>query len=426
MIRLPRLALGAALLLALAGRVEAQGRLPFITTGPAVGFDTTGFRVRSEDQRFQLRLRGFVQPEGRFYAGDDRGVATSNTFAVRRGRIVFESHVTRYLALRIQPEFGVGNLRIEDFFGDIYLTPQVAYLRVGKIRTPHGWERGKLITDQPFPERSLASQLTPNRDVGLQVSGAVATGHLEYWAAAMNGAPDNQSVDLDINNGKDLVGRVAFRSAGRGIWAPNQVVVGISGTTGSQDGSTVLPQLPIYTTSSLVPWFTYRFDATPAGTVVAAGRRNRLSAFASVHQGRFGLEAELLHNQARVRRDTATADIGQTAFSVVGNVSLTGEPTTPGGLVPAEGFDPDAGHWGAVMLAARVSQLSVDAAAFPVFANPGVSARKATAWGVAATWFVTRLTKAQLAYEETHFAGGAPSGNQPVVRLLELRFQFAL
>ncbi len=421
-----RVALGAVLVAALAGRAEAQGRLPFITTGPAIGFDTTGFRARSEDQRFQLRLRGFVQPEARLFGGDDRGITTTNTFAVRRGRLVFESHVTRFLALRIQPEFGMGNIRIEDFFGDIYLTPQVAYLRMGKIRTPHGWERGKLITDQPFPERSLASQLTPNRDVGLQVSGAVASGYLEYWAAAMNGAPDNQSVDQDANNGKDLVGRLAFRSARRGVWAPNQVVIGVSGTTGTQDGNPALPQLPVYTTSSLVPWFNYRFDGTAAGTVVAAGRRNRLSAFASVHQGRFGLEGEVLHNQARVRRDTATADLGQTAFSVVGNVSLTGEPTTPGGLVPAEGFDPNAGHWGAVMVAARVSQLSVDAAAFPLFANPDVSARKATAWGVAATWFVTRLTKAQLAYEETHFAGGTPSGNQPPVRVLELRFQFAL
>lgn len=424
--RLVRVALAAACLAGGAtARAHAQGRLPFVTTGPAVGFDSTGFRVRSDDNRFQLRLRGFIQPEARFYLEDQPSV-TNSEFVVRRGRIVFETHFTRYLAFRIQPEFGLGNLRIEDFFGDIYLTPQTVYARIGKLRTPHGWERAKPITDQPFPERSMAAQLTPNRDIGLQVSGAVAGGKLEYWGAVMNGAPDNINVDRDFNNAKDLVARVAFRSAGRGIWAPNQLVLGVSGTTGSQDGSVALPQLPIYTTSSTIPWFGYRFDGTAAGTAVAAGRRIRGSAFASFHHGRFGVEGEALHNRARVGLDLTAADLTQTAFSVMGDFSLTGEPSTPGGLVPRQEFDPDKGHWGAVMLAARVSQLAVDQDAFPVFADPTVSARRATAWGLAATWYVTRLTKAQLAYEETHFEGGAVSGDRPTIRLLELRLQFAL
>jgi phosphate-selective porin OprO/OprP len=175
-----------------------------------------------------------------------------------------------------------------------------------------------------------------------------------------------------------------------------------------------------------VPWFSYLTDGTAAGTVVAGGRRTRGSAFATVHMGRFGLEGEVLRNEARVRRDLASADLTQTAFSLTGDFVVTGEPSTAGGPVPHHDFDPDLGHWGAVMLAARVSQLSVSESAFPVYADPARSARRATAWGVSAGWYITRLTRAQVAYEQTHFAGGAASGNRPTIRLLELRLQFVL
>ena len=412
------------MLMLAASPLAAQGRLPFITSGPALELDTTGFRVRTADNRFQLRLRGFIQTGPLLFPGSANPAI--DQFVVRRARLVFEAHVTRYLAFRIQPEFGLGNIRIEDLFGDIYLTPQALYLRAGKIRTPHGWERGKLIVDQPFPERSLASGLTPNRDVGFQASGNVANGRVEYWLAGLNGAPDNASVDADVNNAKDVVGRLAFRSAGRGIWAPNQVVIGVSGTVGSQEGTTSAPQLPTYITSAFVPYFSYRSDGSVAGTSIADGQRTRLSGFASVHQGRFGIEGEVLRNRADVRNDATVATVGQTGVSVVADVSLTGEPSTPGGLVPRHDFDPDAGHYGAVLLVGRVSQVSIGDEAFPVFADPSAASSRATAWAVGAGWYVTRVTKAQLAYEETYFKGGAPGGDRPTTRVVELRLQFLL
>ena len=46
-----------------------------------------------------------------------------------------------------------------------------------------------------FPERSLASSLVPNRDVGVQAQGDLASAKLFYAAGVFNGIPDGTSCD---------------------------------------------------------------------------------------------------------------------------------------------------------------------------------------------------------------------------------------
>ena len=63
-------------------------------------------------------------------------------------------------------------------------------LRIGKFKTPIGLEQ--LVTDRDlsFNERSLVTDLVPNRDVGAQLWGDVSGGVLSYAAGIFNGVGD--------------------------------------------------------------------------------------------------------------------------------------------------------------------------------------------------------------------------------------------
>ncbi len=73
-------------------------------------------------------------------------------------------------------------------------------------------------------------------------------------------------------------------------------------------------------------------------------------------------------------------------------------------------FEPSKGTWGALELAARYNALLLDEDSFPTYANPNRSARKARAWGAVANWHWSRNIKLSLAFEQTHYEGGAASG----------------
>ncbi len=52
----------------------------------------------------------------------------------------------------------------------------------------------------------------------------------------------------------------------------------------------------------------------------------------------------------------------------------------------------------------------MDADAFPRYADPAKSARKASAWAAGLNWYLTRKVKVAADYEQTRFKGGASGG----------------
>jgi phosphate-selective porin OprO/OprP len=55
---------------------------------------------------------------------------------------------------------------------------------------------------------------------------------------------------------------------------------------------------------------------------------------------------------------------------------------------------------------ARYSELDVDKAAFPLFANPAVSASAAQEWSVGLNWYLNRNIRVNASYAHTTFTGG--------------------
>ena len=196
---------------------------------------------------------------------------------------------------------------------------------------------------------------------------------------------------------------------------------------GSKRGTTAAPQLAGYRTAGQQTWFRYLSSTTaPAGNVFADGRRQRLAPQAYFYTGPLGLHGEYINSwQAVSRAGFETTKLKHSAWQATGSFFLTGEKNSWRSATPKKPFDPKAGTFGAVELAARYSELSIDDATFPTFANPASTPSKAKAWAVGINWYLARAIKAVVDYEHTTFTGGTATGDREAENFVATRLQYS-
>lgn len=379
-----------------------------------------GFSLKSADGKFGLKLRGLIQADARFFPGDDANAAV-NTFFIRRARPILDVTIGKLLEARLQPDFGQGQALLYDAYADVKLDPKLV-IRAGKFKPPLGLERLQSAGDIVFAERALATNLVPNRDVGLQLSGETARSTVAWQAGVFNGTPDLGNLDGDVSDAKDFAARVFVRPFRFG--ALKGLGVGVAGSTGIERGTITAPALAGYRTPGQATFFRYRGDATAPNTVVADGTRSRLVPQAYFYSGPLGILGEYAFSWQEVRRVDDRITLEHQAWQVTGSYFLTGEQASYRSATPKHVFDPSAGEWGALELAARYSQISVDDASFPLYANPASAASKARAWGVGLNWYFARAMKLVLDYERTTFDGGAATGDRPAENFVVSRIQY--
>src|SRR5688572_176615 len=253
-------------LIAVATAVPATAQQP-APAAPAVtaGYQD-GFFIQSANGDNRLVVGIVAQLDGRFAVDDPLPI--TNTFTIRKVRPTFSGRVARYFDFKIMPDFGNGTTTITDAYFDIRFSPKFR-IRSGKDKTPVGYEL--LIGDAflLFPERSLASSLVPNRDVGVAIQGDLSPTFF-YAGGVFNGVPDGSSstTDVDSNQGKDLAGRIVvqpFRTSGAtAAGALNGLGFQVGGSTGKQSGS----GLPTFRTSVGQTYFAYAAGTTADGTRV--------------------------------------------------------------------------------------------------------------------------------------------------------------
>jgi phosphate-selective porin OprO/OprP len=107
---------------------------------------------------------------------------------------------------------------------------------------------------------------------------------------------------------------------------------------------------------------------------------------------------------------------------------LTGEKNAYSGIRPRNSFEPakGIGHFGAVELTARFSQVRIDGDVFPTFANPKQAAQRAEEQAIGVNWYLNRYVKLVTDYEHTTFRM-ALSGVTPLhaEKVLMSRIQLA-
>jgi phosphate-selective porin OprO/OprP len=303
---------------------------------PKLTAGAEGFALQSSNGDYRLQLRGYVQFDGRFFSSD-AGLLATDTFLLRRVRPIFAGTVGRHFDFQIMPDFGVGTTVLQDAWLDVHYSPKLR-VRVGKFKSPVGLERLQSATALTFVERAYPTALVPNRDVGVMLHGDLAGGVVAYAAAVLDGAPDGGSVDLDLNDGKDVAGRLFLSPFKRGKSALKDLGFGIAGTTGQQTGP-----LPAYRSGGQVSLLTI------VSGITADGTRNRLSPQLSFYSGRFGLTAEYAWSESWVKKtSTGTrAKFSGEAWQTTATFTLTGEKASWSGVRPREAFEPGKGKWGA-------------------------------------------------------------------------------
>lgn len=353
-----------------------------------------------------VKLNAFVHADARFFVNDDRRKLTDE-FLVRRVQPDLQLGMGAFL-VRVRPDFGQGNLVVQDAYGEWHGLRWLS-VRAGKERAPFGLEQLQNPNRILLVERSLANNLVPNRDTGVELFGEVG-GVLSYMAGIFDGAPDGASIERDVSDDKDGEGRVFLRPFARTrIGAISRLGFGIAGTYGATHGDPKKnPDLGSYKSDGQATFFSYRSDATAptvANTVVAAGRRLRLSPQATWYAGPAAVLFEYVLSEQRIVLNGQVNRARNRAWQAAAAVILTGEQASEDVVTPAHPVG--GGGLGALQVAARYATLEVDRDVFPVFADPTVAARRARAWTVGLSWWLTAAVRLEANYARTAFTGGA-------------------
>lgn len=382
-------------------------------TQPKLSVGPGGLSVSSADTNFVFSLKGLVQVDSRTFFGDT-AIRSNDGFLLRRARPIFQGTLYRDFDFRFTPDFGGSSVQIFDAYGNYRYEPW-AQLRAGKFKTPVGLEQLQEDVNTSFNERSLVTDLVPNRDVGLQLWGLVNDGVFSYAAGVFNGVGDSRnSGNSAVENNVELVGRLfAQPFKNTDITALQNLGFGIAGSTEHDAGTaSALPSttggvLPGYTTDGQQQFFAYN---PGTGVVLANGQHWRLSPQGYYYYGPFSLLGEYAISDQGVSKGAAKANLQNTAWEISGGWVLTGENASFAGVTPAHPFDPRGGRWGAFQLVARYADLKIDNDAFPIFSNPATSASEAEAWSVGLNWYLNKNIRFNTSYSRTTFTGGGGPG----------------
>ena len=387
---------------ALARQIELREEADAATAKSASKVTVTdkGYALASADAANSLRIRGIVHFDSRLFFGD-AGV-TNNAFVLRRARLNAEGQLARNYSFQFVTEFGGSALNIRDANFSVAVNPSLQ-LKFGKFKTPVGLESIQSDSLTFFNERALPSNLTPDRDLGVQASGDLFGGTLTYQLGVFGGLGDGgSSTNTDFDNSKDLVARVMatpFRNVKDSPW--RGLSFGVGANTGREKGTA--GRTAGYRTDGQQTFFAYN----PA--VIVDGENWRFSPQVDYRNGPLGVIGEYVVSTVNVRPGAtgAKAELQNKAWEVTAGYVLTGDDSSYNGVVPRTDFNYQSGTWGGLELVARYAALKIDDAAFPVFASPASNADGAKALGFGFNWYLSKAVVFKIDYYQTKFAFNA-------------------
>jgi len=248
-----------------------------------------------------------------------------------------------------------------------------------------------------------------------------------------NGLPDGGSGDIETaDNEKSFAGRVfALPFKHTEVAALQNFGIGLGSSYGFEAGST-----PSFSTFGRQKFFSYTSGAgTKASPNVAEGGAHlRLDPQGYYYWGPAGFYWEYAISSEKFRRDAGAppsfAWLENKGWNVAATWFLTGE--TNGYSNPPAPLHPfrwNGSGFGAWELTARVGGISLDKAAFPLYAANS-QAQNATTWTAGLNWYMNKNVKWIFEYDQTSFgfdSGKAAAGSvafQPE-KVLLTRLQFA-
>ncbi len=374
----------------------------FVSAGPQ------GFIFNSGDSNFVIGFHGLAQVDSRTYFQDDKAKG-NDSFLLRRARPILSGAIYHDFDFLFTPEFGGNTAQILDALIN-YRYNQAFQLQLGKMKPPVGLEALQPEEWTFLNERSMATDLLPYRDLGVELHGSVFGGVVSYAAGLFNGSPDNLTTTTNNNfdNNKSLDGRLFFQPFRRTSLSYLQGLgAGVAGTYLLDSGYTNNPNgtglTQGFTTDGQQKFFTY------SNSVASTGIHTRLTPQGYYYWGPFGLLGEYVFNDDHVSnfaKKVTSANLENTGWEVSAGYVLTGEKDSYYGITPDHPFSPLNGRWGALQLVGRVAQLDIDKKAFAGYADPTTSAHEAEAWAMGLNWYLNRNVRVNTSFSRTTFEGG--------------------
>ena len=367
-------------------------------TAPKIALTDKGFTFSSADGANVIKIRGLVQLDSRLFFGDSGNNLVNNAFVLRRARIISEGTFAKNYSFQIVPEFGGSSVALVDANIGVTINKALQF-KFGRQKSPVGLELLQSDSWTFFNERSLVTNLVPNRDTGILVTGDVANGTINYAAGVFSGVPDAASTNnADFDNEKEAVARVfasPFKNKAGSI--VQGLSFGVAGSVGRE--KTTSGRTAGYKTDGQQTFFSY------LSNVVADGRSWRVSPQVDYRNGSLGVIGEYVLSTVNVRPSAtgAKVELQNRAWQLATGYVLTGEDSSYSGVVPKTNFDWAAGTWGAFEVAARYATLKVDDAAFPLFASASASADKASTAGVGLNWYLSKAVRFTFDLYDTKF-----------------------
>jgi phosphate-selective porin OprO and OprP len=389
------------------GEIAAETAAADAKKLPKITASEGRFEIASADGANSLRLRGLVQGDARLYF--DGANAAQDRFVLRRARLIFEGKFAERFSYVVQPEFAGATVSILDANVTAAITPTLN-VQVGRFKTPVGLEQLQSDPVAFFNERSIATNLAPNRDVGVQVHGTVADKRLSYQVSLTNGVIDGGNSNPASDNLEgDFTGAIRL-FATPFVNDKDSALQGLGFGLAAAGGSYRGLQLNPYRTDGQQNFFAYQ------AATVANGRATVISPQAYYYKGPVGILAEYFSNSAELRNGANARDITNTAVNLSVGYVLTGEDSSYRGVTPLTTFNPSAGTWGAFEVVARFAQVDVDNDAF-VGGTPLAAATNATSvnsYGLGLNWYLSKTVRAGFNVFKNEYKlapGAAPAVN---------------
>lgn len=369
-----------------------------------------------------IRVRYYQQVDGH-YVFDDTAHQIPNSILLRRVRPVLQGTVGSIYNFRFMMDFS-SSPSVLDAFGEIVFSPE-ARLRIGKSKTPFGLERLKASTDMDLIEFGHPTSLTPDYDLGISIHGDIRGEVLSYSIGLYSGAGDGSSGDEELDDDKDLAGRVyLFPFKYSKEESLRDFGFGLAAGFGRKRGDLFDPRVPVFRTEGQQVFFRYNNDSTKSGpqsasamgAVVASGRGYRINPQGYWYVSSVGMFGEFVISTqplglAGNDNLSAAREFSNRAWNLTLSYVVTGETPSFHGLKPFRPFSMrEEGAYGALELVLRASQIQFDKNLFPGFADPDVSANKAFTWTGGLNWHLSRTVKCSASLAWTKFKGGAPLG----------------
>ncbi len=374
-----------------------------------------GFFLESPDNDFKLRVGGFLQADSHFFPTETGGTGT-DSFTMRRVRPILEGTVGQYFGFMVKPDFGQGKTVLKDAFVELKYWPELRF-KAGKYKDPLSLERLEPAEKLLFVERSVANNLTPDRDIGVEILGDLWNGALSYQGGVFNGNLDGADNDGAVGSDKSGVTRVFVQPFRNEPWPYLQKLgIGVGGMFGNRDK--VDTSGLAYKTGGRETFFQFKKN------VVNDGFQTRVAPQGYYFWGPFSLMGEYIRTdqpssltvppKKTPGKPTVPGmffqdDVSNRGWLVQTSYVLTGDDAAYDGVQPRNPFDPRAGRWGAVEVAYRYSELNIDPTVYTSgLADRTMTAGSATEHTFGVNWYFNKYVKLMLDYEHTGFDQAAP------------------